>query len=114
MPVDATLERLPSVAREIRRDVVATLGRLRVGYMMQGLGAADLFAALYPSGLNSGSAQVGAAVGAALEHPGRVHLWLPVVRGNPDESLLLAELTLGKGAVRWCAAVAISPSSPAA
>ena len=51
MPTDATLEQLQDVARLIRRDVVSTVGRLRVGYLLQGLGAADLFAALYFSEL---------------------------------------------------------------
>lgn len=52
MPTDATLDQLLQTARLIRRDVVSTVGRLKVGYLLQGLGAADLFTALYFSELN--------------------------------------------------------------
>jgi transketolase len=38
-------------AREIRREVLATVGRVGEGYLLQALGAADIFAALYFSEL---------------------------------------------------------------
>lgn len=42
---------LEAAARRIRRRVVTMVGRLGIGYLQQGLGAADLFAALYASEL---------------------------------------------------------------
>ena len=38
---------LEAAARRIRRQVVTMVARLGIGYLQQGLGAADLFAALY-------------------------------------------------------------------
>lgn len=42
-----SIEELQAAAGRIRRDVVKMVGRLGIGYLQQGLGAADFFAALY-------------------------------------------------------------------
>src|SRR5947209_20351129 len=41
------LQRLEAVARDIRRNVIEMVSSLGHGYVGQGLGTADLFAALY-------------------------------------------------------------------
>jgi transketolase len=47
-----SLAELTARATALRRHVVRMVARLKIGYLQQGLGAADLFAALYFSELN--------------------------------------------------------------
>lgn len=47
----------------------------------------------------SGPEQIGAAVAAALAHPGPVYLRLGVTQAAPDETVPLEPLTLGRGSI---------------
>jgi transketolase len=43
---------LENIALSLRRSVVSMVNSVRVGYLLQGLGAADIFTALFFSELN--------------------------------------------------------------
>jgi transketolase len=42
-----SIAQLEALARELRRQVVRMVARVKIGYLQQGLGAADLFTAIY-------------------------------------------------------------------